>query len=225
MTVPTDPTRAVGSPALDDTPDAATATPTKYGRPLGDDGVDFDDFDESPNRYGGLDPANRFAHRVVTPQLLAGFTDAELRLCRAFHHVLFQLLEDLGDFDGLIATSEFFVDTTARRMRAADEWLSQHPSPIPSDDSPTERSPADHSLELAVAMNSNPSLTFGSMASLVDRLVEELMEVDELSGRCSAHEIETLATVSLVLLATTAALVTIIGGARVWATVRHAEAG
>jgi hypothetical protein len=224
MNIPTSPAGAARFPAADDTPDVTAPMGAAGGEPLDDD--DFDDLDESLNRYGGLDRSNRFAHRVVTPQLLAGLTGAELSLCRAYHRALFQLLEDLGDFDGLIATSEFFADTSARRLQAADEWLSEHPSPDPSDGSPPDRlAAADHSLELAVAMDTNPSLTFGSMTSLVDRLVGEVLEVDEFGGTCSAAEIEFLTAVALVLLASTAAFATTIGGARVWAAVHDAEMG
>lgn len=116
----------------------------------------FDDLDGSRNRYGSLDPATGLAHRAVTPQLLAGLTGLDLPLCRAFHCALFGLLEDIADFDGLIATSEFWVGADARRMPAADQWLFEHPAPVPDDGSRLAREAVDaHSLALATAMETS----------------------------------------------------------------------
>jgi hypothetical protein len=74
-----------------------------------DDAYDVDDLDESRHRFGGLDRSNRLAHRAITPPLLAALTGVGLPDCQDFHHVLFSLLEVIGDFDGLIATPSVVV--------------------------------------------------------------------------------------------------------------------
>lgn len=185
----------------------------------------FDDLDGSLNRYGGLERSNHLAHRVVSPPLLAALTGRDLPFCQVFHHVMFSLLEDIGDFDGLIATSEFFVGPGAH-LRAADHWLATHPAPAVDDDSrPAREAVADHSLALSVAMDTNPSLTYGSLASLAEVLLPDVLDICEPGRSCSSDEIETLAAATLLMLAHLRPLARLVGGARVWAVDEHRHIG
>ena len=132
------------------------------------------------NRYGGLDPASGITHRAITPQLLAGLTGIDLALCRAFHFTLFGLLEDVGAFGGLVATSELFASADERQMPAADRWLFEHPAPAPDGGSrPTREGVDAHTLALAAATGTNPSLTFGSTTSVAAVLLGELLDTLE----------------------------------------------
>jgi hypothetical protein len=195
--------------------------------PPGDDLFDrFDDLDGSHNRYGSLDPATGLAHRAITPELLAGLTCLDLPLCRAFHCALFDLLEDIGDFDGVVATSEFFVSADARPMPAADAWLFEHPAPEPDDGSrPARHVVEQHSLALAMAIDTNPSLTFGSTTALTGVLLDGVLERVEPDRIVIDSEIEALTSVTLQLVSYLPGVATVVGGARVWAAVDADETG
>lgn len=178
----------------------------------------FDDVDDSPNRFGSFDRDHRLAHRAVTPGLLSGLCWLDLELCALFHAVVFELLEDVGDFDGLIATPDFFVDVGTRRMRAANQWMFDHPAPVGEDDECSDRDAvADHSQELALAVGSNPSLTFASTAALRERLLEGVLELGAPDLVVTDEQIDWLADLTFRLVAELRHDVVTIGGASVWA--------
>lgn len=179
----------------------------------------FDDLVELPDRFGSFERDHRLAHRAVTPGLLAGLCWLPLELSGAFHAAFFQLLEDVGDFDGLIATSSFFAGAGRARMEAADVWLAAHPAPPDEDDTQEVRNAAAaHSHELAVVVGSNPSLTFASNAALREELIDRALEVGGPELELTGQQIDWLADLALRLLAELRHDVTIVGGVRVWAS-------
>ena len=118
----------------------------------------------------------------------------------------------------MIATRDFFVDRGSRRLRAANAWLFDHPAPSLDDDSRAARDAiADHSLALATAMGSNPSLTFASSAALRERLLERVLEILEPELAVSEEQIGWLADLTLRLLAELDGYVDTLGGYCVWA--------
>lgn len=190
--------------------------------PLSDriDGLDelIDGLDDSLDRFASFDRDHVLAHRAVAPGLLSGLCWLDLEVCQAFHATVFELLEDIGDFDGLIATSAFFVDTGMGRMDAAEAWLFDHPAPPDEDDA---RAASDvvtgHSLALAAAVGSNPSLTFASTAALRERLLEGVLEHGKPDLVVSDQQIDWLTDLTLRLLAELRHDVMVVGGVRVMA--------
>lgn len=93
-----------------------------------DDGFDpdVDDLDETLKRFGSVGPANRRAHCVINASVLAAVTGYPTFVCEEFHHALFTLLGDVGDFDGLLATPLVCVGRSDR-LEAARQWLAAHP--------------------------------------------------------------------------------------------------
>ena len=173
---------------------------------------------DSRDRFGSFDRDRILAHRAVTPGLLAGFCWLELGLCGAFHAAMFQLLEAIGGSNGLIATSSYFADARSERMRDASEWLFDHPAPTTSVESFAARDAiAAHSSELAVAIGSNPSLTFASSAALRERLIDDVLEIGERDLVVTDQQIDWLADLTLRLLSELRHDVAIVGGVRVWA--------
>jgi hypothetical protein len=182
---------------------------------------DVDDVEESLNRYGSLDPANHCAHRVVNPSVLSALTGFPLDVCEEFHHVLFALLEAVGDFDGLIATPSVCIGR-ADALFTAGQWIASNPSidveaAIAAGDE-MERNHdlwqriADeitaHSLTLAMAIGTNPSLTFGSIEAVSERLADDVLDI---TLSCIPKQIDELTTVALDLIARLPESVLIIG--------------
>ena len=175
------------------------------------DFADFDDADESMHRYGSHDRQYRYAHRTLSPTVLAALTSIQIPMAQVFHYAFFGLLEDVGDFDGLIATPSLLIAGRPERVAAATHWLGGHPSP----DVPTLLAAADpdepagdldlritetieyHSLALVGAVGTNPSLTFGSTAALRDRVIDEILD---LVLSCQVDEIERLTDATIDLL-------------------------
>lgn len=185
-----------------------------------DDGADelLDGLDETANRFGSFDVDHRLAHRAITPGLLAGLCRLDMELCRLFHAVVFELLEDFGDFDGLIATPDFFVDTGPRRMRSVKGWMFDHPAPAGGDDPRAGRNAiADHSHELAVAIESNPSLTFASTAALHERLLDGVLDLGPCDLVVFDQQIDWLTDLTFRLLAELRDGVATAGRVQVWA--------
>lgn len=182
------------------------------------DGLDelIDGLDDSRDRFASFERNHVLAHRAVAPGLLSGLCWLDLEVCQAFHATVFELLEHIGDFDGLIATSAFFVDTGMGRMDAAEAWLFDHPAP-PDDDDARAASDAvtDHSLALAAAVGSNPSLTFASTAALRERLLEGVLEHGKPDLVVSDQQIDWLTDLTLRLLAELRHDVVVVGGVRV----------
>jgi hypothetical protein len=190
----------------------------------------FDDYDESANRFGGLDPSSTFAHRVVTPALLAGLTGVALPVCQSFHHLVFCTLEAVGDFDGLIVAPPVFIGPRSERFEVASRWMIDHPAPdiaeiwadINTTDEPdpagdelqatVTRTLSNHSFGLSLAVNSNPSLTFGSGDALIDRILDDMFD---LADSWSGDEIARLIDITLALIGCSADVVRLIGGAQV----------
>jgi hypothetical protein len=190
----------------------------------------FDDDDASTNRFGGLDPSSTFAHRVVTPALLAGLTGVPLPVCQSYHYLLFSTLEDVGDFDGLIVAPPVFIGPRSERFEVASRWFVEHPAPdvpdiwadINTTDEPDSageelqaqvtKTLSNHSLGLAVAAGSNPSLTFGSADALTDQIIDDMFDhADSWSG----DEIARLTDMTLAVIGCGADVVRLIGGARI----------
>lgn len=184
-----------------------------------DDGLDqlLDELDDTANRFGSFDLDHRLAHRAITPGLLAGLCRLDVELCMLFHAVVFELLEEVGDFDGLIATPDFFADTGARRMRAANGWMFDHPAPAASDDRSGRDAIADHSQELALAIGSNPSLTFASTAALHERLLDGVLDLGPCDLVVSDQQIDFLTDLTFRLLAELRDDVVTAGRVLVWA--------
>lgn len=173
---------------------------------------------DTPNRFGSLDPDHELAHRAVTPGLLSGLCWLDVELCRLFHAAVFELIEDVGDFDGVIATPDFFADTGTRRIRQANEWMLDHPAPDEREGDRSGRDAvADHSQELAVAIGSNPSLTFASTAALRERLIDGVLDRGPRDLVVSDEQIDWLADLTFRLLAELRGHVVASGGVRVWA--------
>lgn len=190
----------------------------------------FDDADETTNRFGGLDSSSTLAHRVVTPPLLAGLTGVALPICQAFHHILFSMLEYVGDYDGLVVAPPVCIGPRSERFGDAARWVADHPAPdvgaiwaeINTDDDPdaacdelqatVTTTLSNHSLGLSLAAGSNPSLTFGSADALTDRILDELFEVPV--SWCG-DEIARLTDIAVALIGCGADVVRLIGGAQV----------
>lgn len=187
-----------------------------------DDVDDVDDTDESTNRYGTLDATNGVAHRVVNASLLTAITGFAPIPCQEFHHVFFALLEDVGDFDGLIATPVGCIGRRAA-LAAAHAWIATHPAidgggvlataDEESGDDAWQRTIAQieaHSMALAEAVGTNPSLTFGSVEAVSERLADDVLEI---ALSCLPEQVTTLTRVALDLVARLPESVRVVGGA------------
>ena len=187
---------------------------------------DVDDVDESLNRYGSLDPANHLAHRVINPSALSALTGFMLTVCEEFHHVLFGLLETIGDFDGLIATPSVCIGR-ADALLTAGEWITSNPAldveaAVAAAD---EMEPnqdlwqrigdeiAAHSLALATSTGTNPSLTFGSIEAVSERLADDVLDI---TLSCIPKQIDELTTMALDLIARLPESVQIVGNPGRW---------
>lgn len=175
--------------------------------------ADFNDTDEMMTRYGSIDVQYRHAHRTISASMLAILTGVRIPVCQAFHHAAFGLLEDVGDYDGLVATPGVLIAGRTERLPAATAWLADHPLP---DVRALEESSdvADivdrHSLGLAMATNANPSLTIGSLVALQERLIGEVLDIQ---GECQVDEIDLLTETTLDLLGQMPASLRLVGGA------------
>jgi hypothetical protein len=193
-------------------------------------GVDIrvDDDDESLNRFGSDAEFNRYAHLAVNTTVLAAITGFPTEACEEFHHTLFSLLEAVGDFDGLIATPLVCIGQVDARARA-QEWLAAHPAVDvgamrAGDDDPTgDDLDTDeqlwarimtaieaHSLDLAAAVGTNPSLTFGSLEAVSERLQTDICDI---APSCITAQVTTMTEVALDLTARLPESVHIVGGA------------
>lgn len=178
----------------------------------------IDALDDGRDRFGSFGRDHVLAHRAVTPGLLAGLCWLDLPICQAFHATFFELLEDIGDFDGMIATAGFYADAATGRMRSANEWVWDHPAPSEEANGRAGRDVvADHSQELAVVMGSNPSLTFASAAAIRERVLEGVLDQEPPRLEVSDEQIDWLIDLTLRLLSEVRHGVEIVGGVRVWA--------
>jgi len=176
-----------------------------------EDFAEFDDADESMHRYGSLDMQYRHAHRTISATVLAALTGIQIPVCQAFHCTFFGLLEDVGDYDGLVATPGLLIAARRERIAAASDWLDGHPEPdvpalIAAADPDEPASDLDqridetierHSLDLASAAGTNPSLTLGSTTALRERVIDEILD---LLLSCQVDEIERLTHAAIGLL-------------------------
>ena len=182
---------------------------------------DMDDVDESLNRFGSFDRSHRVAHRVINPSVLSALTGFPPIPCQEFHHVLFDLLEAIGDHDGLIATPLVCIGRTAA-LPIAHEWLAAHPAvdvdatresadESESNDALWRRIKAGieaHSLALAVATGTNPSVTFGSIEAVSERLADDVLEI---AVSCMPQQITELTETVLELVARLPETVRVVG--------------
>ncbi|MDW3214993.1 MAG: hypothetical protein R8G01_13400 [Ilumatobacteraceae bacterium] len=189
-----------------------------------EDFATFDDADDSMRRFGSLDRQYRYAHRTVSPTVLAALTDIQVPVCQAFHCSFFGLLEDVGVLDGLIATPSLLVAGRPERVAAASSWLDGHPpldveAMIAAADSDEPAGDLDlritetikrHSLDLADATGANPSLTLGSVMALHDRVIDEFLD---LVSSCRIDEVERLTDVAIDLLRRMPTSIRPLGGA------------
>ena len=190
-----------------------------------EDFADFDDSDEAMTRYGSIDRQYRYAHRTISAPLLAILTSIQIPVCQVFHRCLFGLLENVGDFDGLIATPKLLI-TRTERAAAASTWLAQHPQPdvaalLAASDPDESCGSVDrhiteninrHSLGLAAAADSNPSLTLGSVAALQEQLIDDVLD---LVLSCQVDEIQRLTATAIDMLGRMPASIRLIGGAAI----------
>lgn len=193
-------------------------------------GVDIrvDDDDESLNRFGSAAEFNRYAHLAVNTTVISAITGFPTETCEEFHHTLFSLLEAVGDFGGLIATPLVCIGHVDARVRA-QEWLAAHPAvdvgatrtaaedPTADDPDTDEQLWArimaaieTHSLDLAAAVGTNPSLTFGSLEAVSERLQTDICEI---APTCMPTQVTTMTDVALDLVARLPESVHIVGGA------------
>lgn len=194
--------------------------------PIHDDTDDgFHDDDETLTRFGSTGPATRQAHRVINPGVLAALTGVPPVVCEEFHHVLFTLLDSIGDFDGLLATPLVCVGR-ADRLATAQVWLAEHPqagidaildaaADEESDDSVWGRITAElatHSLALAAVVGSNPSLTFGAIDAIGMRLDDDLGRI---ALSTELEEVLLLTRAALELIARLPGTVVLTGGATI----------
>lgn len=193
-----------------------------------DDIDDVDDADESLNRFGSTDRRLRHAHLALNTTVIAAITGFPTDACEEFHHTLFTLLEAVGDFDGLIATPLVCIGRVDAAVRA-QTWLAAHPAvdvaamytaacdpdadlPATAGDIWTQIDAAiqAHSLGLATAADTNPSLTFGSIEALSERLQVDICEI---TLECMPAQVTTMTTVALDLIARLPESVHLVGGA------------
>lgn len=189
-----------------------------------EDFAGFDDADNEMTRFGSVDRQYRYAHRTISASLLATVTGVPVPECQAFHHVVFALLEDVGDADGLIATSGLLIAGRRRRVNAATGWLATHTPPVVAQllaaSDPDESAESidrhiagcieRHSLGLAVAADTNPSLSLGSLAALEERLVADVLDW---VLTCDVDEIQRLTAATIELLCGLPGSIRLIGGA------------
>lgn len=184
---------------------------------------DVDDLDETLKRFGSVGPANRRAHCVINASVLATITGYPTFVCEEFHHALFTLLEDVGDVDGLLTTPLVCVGRSDR-LEAARQWLAAHP-PVDVDAMLAARGDGEtddhlwsrinaavdaHSLALAAAAGSNPSLTLGSIDAISDVIADRVFEI---ARSTMPAQIITLTRVALHLIARLPDTVVVTGGA------------
>lgn len=151
----------------------------------------FEPDDEVMNLFGSIDRQYRYAHRTISATILATLTGVDIATCQALHSALFELLEAVGDFDGVIVAPTLFIAGRNDRLARTAGWLQGNPPPdvdalweaAEFEDVSTEllgrRIDATierHSLDLAMAADTNPSLTFGSFAALEGHLGEKVLE-------------------------------------------------
>lgn len=216
-------------------PPVDPATPTiedddAFPYDFNEDFAEFDDSNEDMRRFGSIDVQYRYAHRTLSAPLLAMLTDVQIPDCQAFHRVLFALLEDVGDFDGLVATPHVIVAGRPDRVAAARGWLTEHPPPDVAalhdalldgrlDDDHVTRCIERHSLGLAQAAGSNPSLTIGSLEALQHRLIGDVLDI---LISCSNDDFHRLTDMVIRLLARLPDSLGLVGGAVV-VPVHHGE--
>lgn len=225
MTVYPFPARRITSSGQADS--ASALAPSTFPDDIHDDFPEFDDTEEEIARYGSADRQYRWAHRTISSTVLAILTGVQIPVCQAFHHALFGLLEHVGDFDGLVATPNLLIGRDSAQIARASEWLTSHPQPDVSTlisrfdiDEPVaevdryiDRCIDQHSLGLATAADTNPSLTLGSIAHLQDRLIDEVLE---LLLSCQIDEIYRLTDAGVDVLGRMPESMLLAGGATVW---------
>lgn len=193
-------------------------------------GVDIgvDDDDESLDRFGSVAEFNRYAHLAINTAVISAITGFPTETCDEFHHTLFSLLEAVGDFDGLIATPLVCIGHVDTRARA-QEWLAAHPAVDvgamrAAAEDPTADDPDNdeqlwarimtaiqtHSLHLAAAVGTNPSLTFGSVEAVSERLQTDICDI---APSCMPAQVTTMTDVALDLIARLPDAVHVVGGA------------
>jgi len=190
-----------------------------------DDGCD-DGFDDDP--FDSVAEGVPFAHHVISPSLLAGFSGAPVGLCRTLHRYLFEVLDGVGAFDGLIVTPAALIgpgDST--KWLDAFSWLRTSPAPdvhgmyddhLVAGYDPDEASDhvvhtvTHHSLSLAIELDTNPSFTYASLPALSHALLE--MMASEVTKDDVRH-IDMLTEMAIALLAITSLECQLEGGARV----------
>lgn len=187
--------------------------------------ADFDDLDGPMHRFESFDRSGAIAHRMLTPAVFATLTNVPLTWCQPFHFALFALLEDVGDFDGVIATPRLLIGASDARLDSAEAWLRGHPAPdveamieaSENDDFSTvaddEQHIADavdaHSLAIAIAAGSNPSLTLGCHDAFLQRLTDNFLEI-EMS--CRVDHMSALTAAAVNTLGSVASTARIVGG-------------
>ena len=179
-------------PPVDRVEDPFASPPDEADPPFPHDfHPDFDDADETLARFGSVDRQYRYAHRTISSTVLSALTGVSLDDCQEFHWACFGLLEHVGDFDGLVAVPPLLVVGRDERAARASRWLEGNPPPsreaIDSGAEDADEPFVDgeeflalierHSLDLALASDSNPSLTFGSSEAFERAIGDRLFEV------------------------------------------------
>lgn len=189
---------------------------------------DIDAWAHTDDPFDSFTEGVPFAHHVITPALLAGLTGAPLALCRTFHRALFELFDGVGGFDGLIVTPTALVGPSgSTKWAEAFAWLRTSPAPdadalydehLAAGYEPDEASDhvehtvMHHSLDLAVALGTNPSATYASLPALSHSLL--VMIASQIS-RGDVKHLDLLTDVAVAMLAITSHECRLVGGARV----------
>lgn len=190
------------------------------------DVIDDESFDDDP--YDSFVGGVPFAHHVISPALLAGLSGAPIALCRTFHRALFEMLDGVGGFDGLIVTPAAPIGPSrSPEWSRALRWLRTWPAPdanamydehLAAGYEPDEASDhvehtvMHHSLDLAMEVGTNPSFTHASLPSVSHAL---LLQIASEIEHDDVRHVDALTEVAIALLAITSFECRLDGGARV----------
>lgn len=140
------------------------------------------------------------AAELVSTETLMQLTGLTLPVCEAFHTAIVNLIEDVGDFDGLIVTPNLLIVGRDDRVDAALGWLARQRrrrGKAVASDASRRFASDDDSFHLGWAAETNPSLTFASAAAVAAYLLDEVLDT---AVRCRPADAERLTTAAVELL-------------------------
>lgn len=134
--------------------------------------------------------------RRVSSDALMENTGLALSVCETFHVAFVDLIEDVGDFDGLIVTPNVVILGRHDRVDAALAWLARRlraSRPTMSTADARMVAPDDDSLHLGFAVGSNPSLTFAFETAVAAYLLGDVLDSATHCGPARAEQLTTAA--------------------------------